>query len=349
MQDLTHDPNFITARRAALANDPSRLIDDYQSTWAGNFLRKIGISGNKGFDALKLFRQDSFNRFWDGLPKSSQTPEMAKMIANRVNHSTGVIKTSLPVWANKVLFAPKLEASRWAWLIGDPAKATAIVSKGLRNGWDTLRPDEKAMVNQEFSQKARIAGTYYGLLAFNQAMLKLGGSSQQINFTNPSRNDFMAFKAMGYKVQPMAPMLGLVRLLANEIHAATSNSRGESRYDTMGKTAIDYGRGKLSPIGGLVADQATQADYMGRPLPFSDQKLPPRLAHQGIGKYTVGQYAAQNLTPIPVGEVAQQLQGMGMSKNQASRYIGAIVSGLVMGATGIRVSRDTSPQAASSH
>ncbi len=113
MEDLTRDPNYITARRAGLANDPIRYSDDYQNTWLGGWLDRHGLSGNRGFDALKLMRQDMFNAAWDAYPASLKTPDMAKMLADSVNHATGAIKMKFREWANWTFFAPKLEGSRW--------------------------------------------------------------------------------------------------------------------------------------------------------------------------------------------------------------------------------------------
>jgi len=69
-QDLMRDPNFIKAKRAGLANDPSRYQDDYQNPGAIKMFKDIGLAGNRGFDGLKFLRQDMFNKRWAGLPEN---------------------------------------------------------------------------------------------------------------------------------------------------------------------------------------------------------------------------------------------------------------------------------------
>src|SRR5207237_261243 len=96
MQDLVNDPNYITARRAGLANEPGKFYDEYQNTQMQKFFGVVGKIGNRGFDALKTMRQDFFNSQWNKLDESQKTPEMAKAIADIANHATGVIRTQIP-------------------------------------------------------------------------------------------------------------------------------------------------------------------------------------------------------------------------------------------------------------
>lgn len=341
MQGLVRDPNYITARRAGLANDPMKYTDDFQNTWVGSYLDKVGLTGNRGFDALKLFRQARFNQIWNAFPESMKTADNAKMVADSVNHATGVVRMKFREWANWTFFAPKLEGSRWAWMIGDPAKAAKIISK-----WSEASDAEKAFALREVKQKATIAGVYLGLLALNQGLLSATGSNQKINVTDPRRSDFLAFKAGGYKFGIISPLIGVVRLLANLVHAA-GGTRGKvesmtPRAEEFGQIGESYLRGKLSPFAGFATDLASQSDFQGRPLPFSSDKVPSNLRKKGIGKYTYAEYAAQQFTPIPVSEAIHEVWAkQGMDENTMVHYLKAITSGLVAGSTGARMSKDT--------
>jgi hypothetical protein len=340
MQDLARDPNYVTARRAGLANDPHRYMDDYQSGWLTGYFKRIGLMGNRGFDALKLYRQDRFNMIWDQMPSSLHTPDMAKLVADSVNHATGVVKARFGEWANWTFFAPKLEGSRWAWMIGDPLKAGKIIA-----GWKDATPAEQQFALREVRQKATVTGIYLGLLATNQGLLSASGSKQQINFTNPERSDFLAFKAGDHNFGVISPMLGLVRLFANLIHASvgkrTKFEQQTPRAEAMGNTVVSYVRGKFSPFAGNVTNVVTQADYAKRPLPFSNDKVPAYLRKQGEQKYTYPEYIGENLTPIPVEEAVREVwRKQGMAEGDIEHWMKALAAAAVMGGTGARMTPD---------
>lgn len=341
MQDLVRDENFTLARRSGLANDPRRYTDDYQSTWLGKYLNRIGLTGNRGFDALKLYRQARFNQIWDQMPDSLKNPDMAKLIADEVNHATGVVRMRFREWANWTFFAPKLEGSRWAWMVGDPVKAARVLGN-----WKDATPEEKMFAMREVRQKAIIAGTYIGLLAANQGLLSMVGSKQSINYTNPRRGDFLAFKVGGYNFGVVGPMLGMVRLFANLLHASFGTrtpfeQAAASRSGQSAKVAGDYFRGKLSPFASFAEDMRTQADFRGRPLPFSKERVPASLRRQGIGAYTYGEYAAEQFSPIPVSEAVKEIWAkQGMDESTAEHWMDALVAAAVMGSTGAKMSKD---------
>jgi hypothetical protein len=340
MQDLVRDPNFIIAKRAGLANDPVKFVDDYQKVWLGLQFKRLGLGGNRGFDALKLFRQGRFNEIWDALPASMKTPDQAKMIADSVNHATGIVKTSFPQWMSTAFFAPKLEASRWAFMFRDPALAGRIFAE-----WDKATDAQKRFAMREVRQKATIAGVYLALLAVNQGLLSMLGSRQKVNFNEPRRADFLAFKAAGFKFGIIAPMLGTVRLLANMLQAAVGHRTQlqslDSRADEMGKIATEYTRGKLSPFASFATDVTSQSDMFGRPLPYSSDKVPARLRRDGIGPYTYGEYAAQQFTPIPMSEAIREIwKKQGMDETMIDHWIKGLTSATFMGTTGARMTED---------
>jgi len=340
MQDLIRDPLYVKARRAGLANDPFRYTDDYQNAFS-QWFGKLGLTGNRGFDALKLFRQARFSQIWNNLPDNMQTKEMASMVSDSINHATGVVKMPFREWANWTFFAPKLEGSRWAWMVGDPLKAAKTFAD-----WNNSTPEAQRFAMSELKQKAVIAGVYYSLLAANQGILSASGSKQSINFTDPRRSDFMSFKLFGHDLGVVGPMLGMVRLFANIVHASVGK-RGKlesltPRAGEVGQEAEEYLRGKLSPFSGFGVDVFSQADYAGRPMPWSNDRTPAYLRRQGFGPYTYGQYAAQEFTPIPVSEAIKEVwKNQGMSESEMNTYLNALLVGVTAGATGARLSADT--------
>lgn len=344
MQSIIRDPNFITAKRAGLKVDPTHFTDDYQNNWASTYFKKIGLSGNRGFDALKLYRMDRFNQVWEGLPDAVKTPDMAKLIADGINHESGAVKMQFKDWANWTFFAPKLEGSRWAWLVGDPAKATKILSE-----WKTATPAEKHFAISQVKEKAAIAGTYFTMLAANQGLLTATGSEQKINYTDPRKSDFLAFKAAGHKLGIISPMLGVVRFVANMIHASLGQRQGyenrETRVESMEKIGGDYLRGKLSPFAGVATDIATQSDFQKRPLPFSKDPVPASVRKQGLDRYTYGEYAGEHLMPIPVEEAIREVwRKQGMGESDIEHWMKALGSAALMGTTGARLTPDLPPR-----
>lgn len=341
MKDLENDPNYNLARRAGLGNDTKKYVDDYQSGQFTEFLAKYGLTGARGFDALKLFRQDRFNEIWEKQPASMKTLDNAKLIADGINHATGYVKQKFPEWTGWSFFAPKLEGSRWAWMIGDPIKAQRIFSN-----WEKSTPAERQFAIRELKQKATMAGVYMSLLAINQGALSASGSDQKINFTNPRRGDFLTFKGGGYQFGVVTPMLGLVRLFANLAHASVGKRSSleslTSRSEEIGQIGASYARGKLSPFGGVTADIVTQSDYAGRPLPYAKDKVPRYLRKEGVKKYTYGEYALENLSPIPASEAIKEVWSkQEMDESTQAHYLKALTSAVVMGSTGARMSKDT--------
>jgi hypothetical protein len=347
MQDLVRDPNWTTARRAGLQNDPRRYTEDYQSAWNQTWFKKLGLVGNRAYDAIKLTRQGWFNNEWNALPESLKTPDMAKLYADSGNHATGVLRMQFREWAQWTWFAPRLEGSRWAWMFADPAKA----AKTLIN-WKKSSPEAQRSALIEIKHKAAITGTYLGALALNQGLLSASGSEQSINFTDPRKPDFLSFKVAGHKVGVIGPMIGMVRLFANLLHASlgtrTAFEKAEGgRGEEMARVAYEYERTKLSPFVSFAADLLTQADFEGRPMPFSEDKVPARLRRQGVGAYTYKEYIFENQMPIPVGEAVREVwRQQGMNETQIDHWLWALTDAAIMGTSGVRVSPDTSKPAA---
>ncbi len=345
LQNLVRDPNFTLARRSGLANDPTKAQGDYEKAWVGPFLGRIGLTGVRGFDTLKLFRQDRFNQLWEKLPQNLQNPKMAKLLATSINHATGIVGGMMPPGASTAFFAPKLEVSRWAFMAGDQAKA----GKTILN-WRDETPEARQSAIATVKQFATITGTYASLLAINQGLLSATGSNQKINFTNPKAPDFLDFKAAGYRGSIVSPMKNMVRLFAELIHDSvgqrtTFEQLQGGRADEMDVDAMKYVRQKLSPIAADVADVASQADFAKRPLPFSNDKIPPYLAREGIGKYTYPEYLTERLSPIPVSEAAREVwAAQGMDESDIEHWMRALTTAAVMGSTGARMEPDRETQ-----
>lgn len=358
VEDLKNHPDYTFWKRAGLAVDPGEKYDDYQSDFAkkiaktklGSFFNKVGAAGDRGFFALKVYRLGLAKSFYDNL-SASQKAEINKQgisktaieIAKLVNHATGTSELDLgrgPVskFVNTAFFAPKLEASRWQGLIGDPVKATKTFAN-----WKNASVSEKAAAKRVVRNAGEKIATYAALLAVNAGVLAATDSDDQINVTDPSQNDYLKFKVLGKTIDPTGGMESTLRFIYSMLHPTYVGIEGGTKREmrkTPGEQQTNIlatqARYKLSPVASTVADILTTTDAMGRPLPFSEVK--PR---RGQTAYDYLEYLSHQQTPIPVGEFFKELQSSmeerGMSKAQIKDYINAIAVGTITGATGVKI------------
>jgi len=378
MQLLRNDHNYHLARRAGLANDPFHYFDDYQLQQLELIKPLTGVSkgwkqltdmGQRGFDALKEFRQARFNQIWDNMdPALTQIEvktkdgvriepnvQMARMVADAVNKATGFSRANMGIFtglANVSLFAPRLELSRWGWLLGDTVKAMDL---GIK--WQTrpneITPVEKQFVMHQVKEKAAVVGTYIGLLIANQAILSWQGSKQRINAPildpdwNARRGDFMAFKAFGAEAKIVSPIIGIVRAFAQLLHVLrtdrTKYEKLTQRSDAASESLGRYARQKLSPFGGVVSDVLTAQDFANRPMPWSNEPVPRSQRLRGEKPYDWSEYLMEQFAPIPLEEGIKELWiNQGMSPEDANKWLKGLkaLGATMAGSTGARISSD---------
>ena len=176
------------------------VYEDYNSPDTAKYFGGLTGMGNRGYTVLKILRQDMFDQHWNQLPKSVQIPEIAESLANAINHATGVVKGRAPTGTNIALFAPRLEASRVMWLLGDPLKAT-----GTLLNWKNASMGEKHFAMNQLKEKAWVVGTLGSLLALNQGVLSATGSNQKINVTEPFKSRLPQVQSGGNECQLRQP------------------------------------------------------------------------------------------------------------------------------------------------
>jgi hypothetical protein len=340
VQDLLRRPNYITARRAGLVNDPF-MFEDYNSPDVAKYFGPIANMGGRGYSILKILRQDMFDQHWNNLPKTAQIPEVAKAIADGLNHATGVVKVAAPKGANIALFAPRLEMSRVAWLATDPIRAADAFAR-----WKSASPAEKYFAINQVKEKAWVAGTMFGLLALNQGFLMATGSKQQVNLDDPMKSDFLKFKVAGMTLSYGNAMLTMARLPVR-LYQIRSSDGGklknlihpdENTYTVLG----EYARSQMSPFASLASSLWFKSDWQNRPLPNSNRPVPKRLAEQGVKPYTWPEFWTEQFLPIPAEEAAREVwkNGLGMSDEQVKGMRKAMATIAVMSATGARLTDD---------
>jgi hypothetical protein len=348
--DLPRRANYMTARRAGLINDPA-IYEDYTSPLMRQYFGNLTGMGVRGFTVLKILRQDMFDQHWDALPESSRLPSVADEIARSVNHSTGVTQWRAPKGVALALFAPRLEASRLAWLFGDPVRTADIFLN-----WKNATPGEKWFATRQIKEKVWVLGTMYGLLKLNQGVINATGSDQQINFTNPFRSDFLKFKAAGMDFSYGNAMVSMARLpVSLWVGIENEGKLNKLIYEdeNTAETLWDFTRSQASPFASLALDLAIGRDYQERPLPragfgFLPGKwnMPKRLRAQGTVPYTWSEFWTYQALPIPAQEAAREVwkHGFGMSDEQIQGQLKALATISIMAATGARLTDDTAPR-----
>ena len=193
-----------------------------------------------------------------------------------------------------------------------------------------------------------MGGVYLSALAGNSAILTAMGSKQSINYTDPTKYDWLKFKAGDHTLDMTGGMLSMMHFLgtiAKEGFAAKKKVRGvdEDRSKTMAKTSFDYARGKLSPFASTAVDVLSKEDYSGRPLPLpwsDDQgtKFKPR--------YKWDEYLEDQQLPIFVSEgfkvVHDQMRDSGVPEVTRNQVLTGVLSSAISGITGARVGVDYS-------
>lgn len=338
------DPMYRMAKRAGLEVDPHRYHSDYD---VGNWYRWLRENtGGRGFDALKKLRLDLFKTWWGSLEPELHTDQMAQLIANDVNHMTGIVHTRFPEWSNWVFFAPKLAAAQWSVITRDPLKAMAYLSH-----WKTSSPEQRAWAMGQLKHKAAMVGVYFAGLAVNQGILKVSGSSQSINAplvgedSDPKKSDFMAFKVGGFNVGLAGPLIQIVRLFSDMIHIGMGErsplEKTQTRQARFGERLWEYGRRKMSPFASFVVDTASGQDFTGRPLPWSSDVLPRSRRMRGVSNYDWPEYALQTIAPIPVEEAVKEVwANLGMDMSTMNRLWHALAVAVPMTMTGARIWED---------
>ncbi len=314
-KDLINRPSWIVARKGGLENDPREIRREGATpTRSDSALAKAldTISGGRGFDALFHLRQDMFDQAWQQLSVTQRTPEMAEMYANAINNATGFTKGGkgsagiLQSPITKILFfAPKLIASRFKWLIQDPARMLGTFGK-MANPFLKVSPEERMSAIYEAKNKAKFLGVMTGTLLANQALLSITGSNQSVNFLDPKKRDWLAYKGFGYELATIGAFTRIFRLVAQEYNAVFGElSRWQKakggREQAMKDAVYTYLRSGFSPITRDIIVASTGKDYVGNTVPWSKEQ-PDR----GRRKLTWRELIQEQFAPIPISEAATQ-------------------------------------------
>lgn len=337
IEELKNSQNYILAQRAGLKNNPERInTEEYQKNQ--KYLGKLGLAGEKGFNAIKVLRQDLFDYHFNKLSAAERDdPAVAKSIAHLVNLATGATNVNIPAWVNEVSFAGGMEAARWEKLTASPVKATQVALNALFN------PSKATAADRVFAKVwARRVGeqlaTYSAMLLANAAIQNTLNPKNKVNMTHPNKPDFLKFKFGDVTIDPTSGMRSVAMFmytLGKVPFTSKKDLHGEKRIKVVGKDIAGYARGKLSPLYSTAADIFTGEDFNGNTMPYSKDK-PSGYGH----KLTWGEYAWSK-APLPIAEAANVAYKSaiehGAHRMTLEHVINGIMSGAISGTTGFRV------------
>src|SRR5258708_902279 len=265
MQDR---PLYTTALRSGL--------DVGEKSMPSGILSKFSHGGSKrAWDMLTVLRYN----LWEKQMKKYITPEMSeaevldygKNFADWANHATGSVKMGMHKGAG-ILFGPKLTASKISRFGADPAQAM----KGFSN-WGDATPGERAVAMTRLSGLTQYAGTLVGFLVANQGLNMALNTGQNVNFTNPSKSDWLQFKIGGFE-GGLPGMHTEIRTLGQIMYtwlfANKKDLRGESKMAKTGDILGQYGMAKLTPALRIGMEVGTGQNWRGRPIDFPWSKEP---------------------------------------------------------------------------
>jgi hypothetical protein len=346
MENLKNQPLYVPFLRAGLDIDPQKGYSEYEAKTQlgifGKFFKEVGEAGNRGFGAVKTFRYEMAADYFNHLSAVERAdPETIPNIVQMFNNATGVGTTGLKEGSfldkavKTLVFAPKLIASRWARLIIQPAQAIGILSKGKN-----MTVAEKAQLKVYARRSGRQVATFVGLLALNQALLKMSGSKDDINIKDPKKPDWMRFKWGNTTLDLSGGMVGTAQFLARvmvDIAPWTTQKDlgGDTRKEALEVAVGNYAFNTFSPVASTVAEPILRHDFNGNTVPWSNEKPLHASNHKLTWKEFLWQHA-----PIPAAEAAkdmyQSMEDSGMDQASINQMFTSVAQG-VIGTTGVRV------------
>lgn len=340
--------------------------------------RPVGILANiaqgwgiRAFDALKMGRVELFHLLKDYAegkrnyfvpPKIAEAfgvkqkfreldEEALKMLAKQVNIATGAMHMSPNVARSlgTFSFAPKVWIAR-------RMEAYAPIRYVARVG--QMSANERAVANLGLKRWARHVITAAALLQVNDAINKVIGSKQRVNWTDFKSPGTLWRMNWGGHIVPFSPMMEVLRTPV-VMTAALLNTRRQLKGQEAVSNAWEIGTREVlnalhpSIIHGLEA--ITGREMFGVPrhhrrLPFKGVaqlvrgEEPERDAPMGWPEYMA------ELGPIPMAAAAKEvfspaLTEEGIPKPQADKWVEALINSTLSGFGGMHAF-EVSPKAA---
>ena len=342
--NMARSANFTLAKR-------SRLDFSTHGTETGGGKVSARTWGALIETRFRLFDAAIQKHLDSGKYSPQEIDSIATELATWANHATGSGKglISNTPYISKAFFGPKLAQSYWNRLIGDPVKTISTFTN-----WNNASAGDKVIAMHRLRGATAAILTYNGMLAANAGLLAATHQKDQINWTDPSKSDWLAFKGFGFRWGLPGAMHSELALVGHILMApfmsrenlAMVGMRGTKGLSESGlwqmrglyaaREGWGYLEKKATPVYGLGKELVTAHDFRGRPLtflPWSHDKGDIKHPAMDLVEYLLSK------SPIPLSAGARyfydNLRQAGASVTDASRVMRAIMISAISGTTGV--------------
>ena len=323
---MEHDEHFGLGMKSG--------VDMGKHSKATGILSSFKGASKNSWDILTYMRFQLWKQAMDKHFRSDMTPEellaMGQKMAIWANQTTGSGKGFLMhKQISWIPFGPKLWQAHLNRIFGDPIETIKTFAKG-----DKATPAEKALAWKNFNSMVTMVGTQLGFLAVNQGVnwalgQFTGKKSDDINWSNPSKSDWLAFKAFGLNVEVpgvQTELRTVAKILSTYFFSTPKERRGASKREAVASIAGQYEYNKINPSIVLGSEVLAGQNWMGRPLPGflgRGQKGTPKHPQMSWIEFA-GEHAPIPLEG-PIGFVYDKFQENGMSKKDAMTATKALI------------------------
>lgn len=294
--------------------------------WAGGGL--VRGSGRAYATFLNKLRADSFDAMAAALSKGDKpTPEEAKAIANYINVATGRGKIGASENAGEVLntvfFAPRLVASRFQLLAGQPLYGGTVRTRNL--------------ITQDYARFLSGVAVAIGLAAF----MKDPDDDTPLLELDPRSSDFGKLRFGQTFLDPLAGLAQVTTVFSRLASGETKTSKGVKPL-RANYTLTDLRRAlgeqidphKLSKEGGLPFGSGDAADVITRFLRTKLAPVPGAIVNTLSGENVIGQQvtplqtAAELITPMSFNSLLDIMEAQGVERGTAITLLGLLGMGV---------------------
>jgi hypothetical protein len=322
LDTMKRQPLFDTALRSGLdVGERAHRTDLVNRTAKGS-------PSERAWSILTTMRFELWNHEMEKYIKPGmsepQVLEIGKNMAEWANHATGSAKGPISNLGGNVLFGPKLTQSKLNRIFSDPVKTVKTFGD-----WKNASPGEKAAAWTRLSGGMQYLGSGLGLLAVNQGLLQATNQKEKINFTDPTKSDFLAFKGGGLEWS-IPGMHSEIKTLGKILAVTFGNSKdisklshGKSKFEQVAEELGKYGLYKTNPAIGAGMETAQGHDLFGRPLPWIHEKIQKNKPPYGWPEYLL----SHGPIPLqgPIRYAYDQLRTQGASATDSTAIIKALI------------------------
>jgi hypothetical protein len=242
------------------------------------FLKNRSWAAKAMDGAMKPLRFELMMEEWKKKNPDLQTKEMATLIAQQMSHATGAMLRGEPMQRKTALIRPwllagQLTVSKWMKAVVDPSRTirtyVRTAESKINPKLSPPSPEERAIAWSRVKRAGIFLSVYMSALKVNDEILKAAGSNQHVNFTDPSKTDWLAYKFAGHYWRPRGALevAGVLARMVAVMKPYSKQAYGKSPEEIMGR----YAEYKAIPGISAAKELISGRDVFGRPVPWSPE------------------------------------------------------------------------------